>query len=154
MSVVPSLESETAESLLGELHRLCAAGAIELRLDYKRLAHIDSPVSAESDSMIWIYGTIAVAAAAYPLGHWVGSLVAVALALAAYATIGRARVRRRIAERVKDGALTQIALWQKLWRFGGITLIAAGKDLPECAAPQGNWALLVRSLRATAVTAN
>jgi hypothetical protein len=155
MSVAPSSDAETAEGLLGDLRRLYAAGAIELRLDYKRLAHIDSPVSAESDSMIWIYGMIAVTAAAYPLGHFIASIIAFAVALTAYITIGRAKVRRRIAERVKENALSQIALWQKLWRFGGITLVARGKDLPECTAPQGNWALLVRNLREpVAATAN
>ena len=147
MSFTPSPEAETAEGLLGDLRQLYATGAIELRLDYKRLAHIDSPVSAESDSMIWIYGMIAVAAAAYPLGHFIGSIIAFAAALAAYLVIGRAKVRRRIAARVKENALNQITLWQKLWRFGGITLIARDKSLPECAAPQGNWALLVRNLR-------
>ncbi|MBV9522277.1 MAG: hypothetical protein JO010_05765, partial [Alphaproteobacteria bacterium] len=66
---------------------------------------------------------------------------------------GRAYVRRRVAMRVHERALQDSDLWRRLWRFGGVRLVPRGADDPAakqriepCAAPEGNWMALVRTL--------
>ncbi len=135
---------ETADQLFAALHRLRAGGRVTLRLDYKKLSHLDSPVGSEADGNIWAYGGLALTVAAWWFGGWrVAAGVAVA-GVIAYFTLGKLYMHRRIRRRVEDKALVDLALWRKLWRFGGVTLVASAGE--ECAAPQGNWMALVRSL--------
>ena len=140
-------EPETAEDLLGELRALLAEGVVKLGLNFKRLGEMDSPVGAESDSMRWVLATLAASMIAFFIGRWAATAIVFVSACALYATVGRRWVRRRIVQRVEETALNNMAVWQKLWRFGGITLTAKRDDLPACVAPAGNWAVLVRSLR-------
>lgn len=144
--------AETATDLLRDLCRLYTDGKLEIRLDYGRLKHMDSPVGVEADSNIWAYGVIVLMLA----GGWFGGLIAGAaifvLGTLAYFTIGRHYVHRRMEKRLETTALTDIGVWQKLWRFGGITLVAFQPDVAEpCAAPDGNWLAFVRALRAAQV---
>lgn len=135
---------ETAEKLFSTLHRLRADGKVALRLDYKRLSHMDSPVGSEADGNIWAYGCLALTAAAWWFRGW---QVAVAIAVAgvlAYFTLGRLYMHRRIRRRVDDKGLADLALWRRMWNFGGIVLVPTAGE--ECAAPQGNWMALVRNL--------
>ena len=132
--------------LLRALRLLIEKGALSLELDLRRLDHIDCPVAVEADSNIWVYGAIPICALVFwRLGLWPG-VGAVALALALYFTLGRAYVRRRLVRRVHERALQESALWRRLWRFGGLTLIDAAPGDGErcCVAPEGNWMALVR----------
>ncbi|MBU6508401.1 MAG: hypothetical protein KGQ82_12980 [Alphaproteobacteria bacterium] len=135
---------ETAEKLFSALHRLCTDGKLLLRLDYKKLTHLDSPVGSEADGNIWAYGGLALVVAAWWFGGW---QVAVGVAIAGvliYFTLGRWYMHRRIRRRVEDKALADLALWRKLWKFGGVTLVSDTGE--KCAAPHGNWMALVRNL--------
>ena len=135
---------ETAEKLFSVLRRLRAEGKVALRLDFKKLAHLDSPVGSEADGNIWAYGGLALAIAAWWFRGWqVAAGVAVAGVLI-YFTFGRWYMHRRIRRRVEDKALADLALWRKLWKFGGVALVPHAGE--ECAAPQGNWMALVRNL--------
>ena len=134
----------TAEQLFTALRRLHADGKLALRLDYKKLSHMDSPVGSEADGNIWAYGGLALTVGAWWFRGWqVATAVAIAGVLA-YFTVGRMYMHRRIRRRVEDKALAELALWRKLWTFGGVALVPSAGD--ECAAPQGNWMALVRSL--------
>jgi hypothetical protein len=138
---------ESAADLLRALQRLHAEGKIEIRVEPKRLNHLDSPVAVEADSNIWIYGFLAVAA----LAGWQWGLVAAAAALGlgilVYLTLGKAYIHRRIERRVRERALSNLETWRKLWRLSGLTLVAAGQGVAPCASPEGNWMGFVRSLR-------
>ncbi|HYL33252.1 MAG TPA: hypothetical protein VEU53_08910 [Stellaceae bacterium] len=135
---------ETAETLFSALDRLCTGGKLLLRLDYKTLAHLDSPVGSEADGNIWAYGGLALTIAAWWFRGWqVAAGVAVAGVLV-YFTLGRWYTRRRIRHRVESKALTDFTLWRKLWKFGGVALVPSVGE--ECVAPQGNWMALVRNL--------
>ena len=72
--------------------------------------------------------------------------------------LGEAELVERIADvhvlgirsktRVTDKALGSLDLWQKLWRFGGIELVAQNGG-EKCNAPGGSWMALVRGMRAS-----
>jgi len=135
---------ETAEKLFTALNRLRTDGKISLRFNYKKLTHIDSPVGSEADGNIWAYGGLALAIAAWWFRGW---QVAVGVAVAGvliYFTLGRWYMHRRIRRRVEDKALADLTQWRRLWKFGGVALVPSAGD--ECAAPQGNWMALVRTL--------
>jgi hypothetical protein len=135
--------AETPADLLKQLRRLHDEGRVSLALDFGRLAHMDSPVGVEADSNIWAYGVVAVTLAALWFAGWKIALAAAFLGAAAYFTLGKHYVRRRILRRVRTQALADSTLWQKLWRFGGVTLAAGAA---QASAPRDDWMALVRSL--------
>jgi hypothetical protein len=139
----------SADELFRALRGLLSRGALRLELDLARLDQIDSPVAVEADSNIWVYGAIAICAVAFWLGGFYPGIAAIAVSLAVYFTVARRYVRRRLLRRVNERALGDIETWRRLWRFGGVTLVAAasgGESEGRCAAPQGNWMALVRRL--------
>jgi hypothetical protein len=138
------MNEASADELFGELRRLIEHGKLRLELDLARLDHIDSPVAVEADSNIWVYGLVAVCAVAFWLGGTGPGIAAIAISLVLYFTVARAYVRRRLIRRVHERALGDGEVWRRLWRFGGVTLV--GDRDARCAAPEGNWMALVRSL--------
>jgi hypothetical protein len=142
----PAPENETADQLFRTLVRLRDQGRVSLRLDFKRLDQMDSPVGVEADSNIWIYSGLVLTLLAFWLGGAYWALGVAAAGIAAYYTLGRAYVRKRLGKRIEDRALKSLDLWQKLWRWGGVSLVPdSGGE--ACVAPKGNWLALVRSLR-------
>jgi hypothetical protein len=138
---------DTAPELFRALRQLVADGRIALACDYKRLQHMDCPVAVEADANIWAYAVVAAAIVALWRGGWWAALAIGAAGVALYFSIGQTYVRRRIRRRIDERALSSLDAWQRLWRFGGITLAPAGSG-ETCAAPQGNWMALVRRVRA------
>jgi hypothetical protein len=133
---------DSAGDLLAALRRLIADGKVELAVEPKRLNHIGSPVAVEADGNIWAYGFLALATLAYFLSGVVAAGVCLVLGVAAYLTLGRAYVHRRIERRVRGAALGDLETWRKAWRFAGLTLRRADGTL--CASPDGNWMAFVR----------
>jgi hypothetical protein len=145
------MNEASTDELFRELRALLARGKLRLELDLARLDHIDSPVAVEADSNIWVYGAIAVCAAAFWQGGTYPGIAAIAISLALYFTVARRYVRRRLVRRVHERALGDGEIWRRLWRFGGVALVAAasaGGAEDRCVAPQGNWMALVRRLAA------
>ena len=136
------MNDPTPAELMRMLRALIASGALVLDLDFKRLDHMDCPVAVAADSNVWIYAGVALCLLAFSLGGlWIGAATSVAC-LILYVTVGRAYVHRRLRRRVDEQALSDSETWRKLWRFGGVALVAA--DRTRCAAPDGNWMALVR----------
>jgi hypothetical protein len=146
MSATAPPPEESPTELFRALVRLHAEGKIALELDFKRLHHMDCPVAVEADSNLLAYGIVAASLFALWRGGWWVALAVAALGVALYFSVGQAYVRRRIRRRIAERALNDRDLWQKLWRFGGVTLVPQAGG--ACAAPQGNWMALVRSVRA------
>lgn len=135
---------ETAEKLFSTLNRLRTDGKISLRLDYKKLTHLDSPVGSEADGNIWAYGGLALAIAAWWFRGWQAAVGVAVAGVLIYVTLGRWYMHRRIRRRVEDKALADLVQWRRLWKFGGVALVPGAGE--ACTAPQGNWMALVRNL--------
>ncbi|HUB97659.1 MAG TPA: hypothetical protein VL993_17175 [Stellaceae bacterium] len=140
---------ETATDLYRALQDLHQRGQVTLHHDFKRLQHMDCPVAVEADGNIWAYGVLAATILALWLGGWKVALGVGAIGVVFYFTVGISYVRRRIRRRIDERALQSLDDWQRLWRFGGISLVPTGGGEP-CPAPKGNWMAFVRGLRATA----
>ena len=140
--VTPS--EDTAVELFRALKRQIEDGRVELRLDFKRLNHMDSPVGSEADSNIFAYAVLALTLFVLWWRGWIAAGVTALVGIAIYYTIGLAYVRRRLRRRVGERGLSELAMWQRLWRFGGASLVAGSET---CEAPAGNWMALVRSQR-------
>ncbi len=142
-------QAESAADLLRALRELHQAAKVEIRIEAKRLDHVDSPVASEADGNVWVYGFIAIAVA---LGWRAGiawGIGALALGILVYLTLGKAYVHRRIERRFRERALSSLEIWRKLWRFPGITLTLAGvADGATCVSPDGNWMGFVREASA------
>ena len=120
------------------LHDAIAAGRVSVVLDYKRLAHVDSPICVEADSNRWIYGIMAAGGGAgFGLG-WSAGVAAVALGLGLYFALGRGWIRRRMAVRFYGSALEDIAAFKRLWRLHGVTLGLVSRA-HLCRSPGGDW---------------
>jgi hypothetical protein len=139
-------EQDSALDLYRALRDKIAAGELELRCDYKRLGHMDSPVGSETESSRWAYATIAAILLGLWRGGWWLALAAAGVGSVLYYTVGATQIRRNIRKRIDRRSLTSLDDWQRLWTFGGITL--AARDGTLCAAPQGNWMALVRGMAA------
>ena len=146
-----STTGESAGDLLAALRQRLAEDAVELRVEPKRLNHIDSPVTVEADGNVWAYAALFIAALLWWRWGMASGLAALALGVVVYLTLGRAYVHRRIERRVRRDALDDLEKWRKLWRFSGLTLVAKDRrDLAPCASPDGNWMAFTRALSTTA----
>lgn len=144
-----STTGDSAGELLAALRRRLAEGNVDLRVEPKRLNHIDSPVAVEADGNIWAYAALFIAALLWWRWGMASGLAALALGVVVYLTLGRAYVHRRIERRVRRDALDDLEKWRKLWRFSGLTLVAKDRrDLSPCASPDGNWMAFTRALSA------
>jgi hypothetical protein len=145
-AATPAAPTESAETLLAALHRLHREGRIEIRVDPRRLNHIDSPVASEADGNIWVYGALALALAAWGWKGMLPGLATLGVGVALYLTLGRTYMHRRIERRVRERALLSLETWRKLWGFRGLTLAAKDRPgLPDCVSPHGNWMAFVRA---------
>ena len=132
------MPSRSDADLLAVIQRLVASGAIELTLDFAHLDKTDSPVSVQAESTRWLYGLVALALAAAWWGGLAGFATASAIGVAIWFAWVRRDVARRIRLRVETRALLDVALWRRLWRFGGVRLAVRGGGA-VCAAPGDNW---------------
>ncbi|MBL8567982.1 MAG: hypothetical protein JNK84_02750 [Phreatobacter sp.] len=133
----------TDSELLAGLRALIVAGAVELRLDPARLDKTDSPVSVQAESTRWLYALVALALGAAWLGGAAAFGIAAALGAGLWFGWVRRDVARRIRDRVETRALVDVTLWRRLWRFGGVRLVATA-DGAACSAPDDNWMQYVR----------
>ncbi|MCW5752093.1 MAG: hypothetical protein KIT81_13185 [Alphaproteobacteria bacterium] len=137
--------------LLALLAAAIARGEVDMDLDRGLATHVHSPVASEAEGNLLLLVTGApVATLWWWQGHLAGlagaALAAVALSLF-YGRILAWRMRKRVLRQ----ALSEIDLWRRLWRFGGVTLRrpedGGAKDTPDvCAAPDQSWQRFARKL--------
>lgn len=132
-------------ALLRRLARACRSGAVEIEADAKRLGHIHSPVLSQADGNQWLYSLFAMGAALWWTLDWRWAAGAAVVWLAAYLTIGRRALDRRLMRRI-DRRLDDPAAWNTLWSFGGVTL-RDGASGRRCTAPDDGWRGFVRLLQ-------
>lgn len=137
-------DQDSAADLFRALRRLAASGELAVACDFARLRHMDSPVGSEAETTRWAYAAVSLALVALWRGGWWAALAAAAVGTVLYFTAGLAHARRNIRRRIDARALESLDEWQKLWRFGGVTLRTKGGEV--CEAPKGNWMALVRGM--------
>ncbi len=143
------ISPESAKDLLQRLQLLYQEGKVVIEIRARKLDHMDSPVAVEADSNIWAYGLFVVTGLVWWQFGTIPGVICAALGIAAYFTLGRLYVNRRIERRVREEAFYDLDKWRKLWRFGGVTLVAMGvPGVAPCAAPDGNWIAFARSFPA------
>jgi hypothetical protein len=136
---------DEATEQLRQLKKLVAAGTVSLKIDQKRLTHMDSPVACDPDSTRWLYGLAVISALVWWRGGTTYGLVAIAVSAVIYATVARTFVKRRLERRVQEIALSDPTIWRKLWRFGGVALVAKDRGpAAPCTAPKDNWVTFVQ----------
>lgn len=135
------MTGSTDSELLARLRAMLASGAVALDVDATRLNHMDSPVAVEAEANRWLAVMIVVCGAAFWFGGWPAGAAALVLSAALWLLYVRRWLRRRVERRVRVRALDDIGTWRRLWRFGGVRLVAGDA---VCAAPAGNWMQFVR----------
>jgi hypothetical protein len=134
----------TDAELLADLRALLADGAVVLDIDSGKLNHMDSPVGVEAEANRWLLALIAVCGAAAWFGGWLAGLAALVASIALWLGYVRKALHRRVERRVQAKALADVQTWRRLWRFGGVRLVAGDA---VCAAPADNWMGFVRERR-------
>ncbi len=128
--------------LLDELRAALEDGRVAIRLDLKKLDHMDSPIAVQAESGIWIFGLIVVAGLIWWFAGTAAAIGAVVAGAIAYATVGRRTVERKMRRRLFEVAIKNIEPWRKLWRLQGITLEWTESG-DVCSSPDGNWVRFV-----------
>lgn len=132
------MPSRSDAELLAIIQGLVVSGVIEFELDFAHLDKTDSPVSVQAESTRWLYTLVALCLAAAWLGGVAGFATASIVGVVVWFAWVRRDVARRIRARVETRALVDVALWRRLWRFGGVRLSVRGGGA-VCAAPNDNW---------------
>jgi hypothetical protein len=135
------MDQRTDTELLATLRAMIERGEVQLELDAAKLDHMDSPVSVQADSTRWFAILFVTCGAAFWFGGWIAGTAALAASIALWFAWVRPGTHRGIQARVRGVAMDDTQLWRKLWRFGGVRLVAANAS---CAAPNDNWMQFVR----------
>jgi len=132
-----SLETDT--EYLAQLRELVACGRVRIKFDVTKLRGMDSPVVVIAETERWAMGMVALCGAIWWfLGIW-PAVAAMAICVLAYVAWGRRGIVRNIEARIHRKALVEIAVWRRLWQYGGIALEDAEGRMDTCPAPSGSW---------------
>jgi hypothetical protein len=133
--------------LLAKLREACAAGRVRLEIDADHLAHIHSPIARDTDVNLLLYPAIGLVAAVWWLVGWMLGVGVATICVAFYFMVGRRWRHARLRQRIEDRALTNLELWRRLWRWGGVSLERSGPHGSiVCRAPEQKWHSFVGEL--------
>ena len=120
------------------LRQAIREGEVRVEISRTRLSHIDCPVAADALATRALYLMVALGAVAYWQMPWQLAGVFCAAMLLFYATAGYPWVGKRMQKTALVQLLDSIALWDKMWEFGGVALYdRQGGLLAESGGP--NW---------------
>jgi len=133
--------------LLATLRGACAAGRVRLEIDADHLAHIHSPIGRDTDVNLLLYPAVGLVGAIWWWFGWVLGLAIAVICVVLYFAVGRRWRHARLRLRIEQRALTEIELWRRLWRWGGVSLARSGlHGTVVCRAPEQNWHRFVAEL--------
>lgn len=130
------------------LERLAAArsaGRADVEIDFNRVTHPSSPLPFESLKGVIVYLYLAVVLAVALAGRWGFSANwTVILEVAVGASVVYWILAKRLLEnwakrKIVARLLADGEAWEKLWRFGGVTLRIDGPDVTTWVAPKDSW---------------
>lgn len=131
---------------LERLNRARADGQARVEIDFNRVTHPSSPLPYEAVKGRIAYLYIAIAAAVaigarWGLGAgWTTVLEAVVVVSVLYWLIGKRFLERRATGKIIGQLTSDGDAWEKIWRFGGITLRISKDGAEEVwVAPKDSW---------------
>lgn len=131
---------------LERLNRARADGSAQVEIDFNRVTHPSSPLPYEAVKGRIAYLYIALAAvvafaARWGFGAgWITVLEIVAAVSLLYWLIGKRFLERRATGKIIGQLTTDGEAWEKIWRFGGITVrISKNGDEEIWVAPKDSW---------------
>lgn len=144
-SPAPRFESDL--DYLKELRSRVHQGLVTLEYDHSVLGQAESPLAVQAEDTRWVFGGVFGAIGGWFLGGWPLALGLMALCLVGYLTLGRRWIAAGLERRAKAALLDDADTWRRLWRHGGVTLVAgppAGQT--RCTAPKESWLKFVDGL--------
>ena len=136
-----ALDTDRAAFL--QLERLVTGGSLHLEIDRGKLTHMDFPLASEADGNLIMIPSLAACFAVFWEFGTLAGLASLAVSFALYQTLGKRFIARRIRARVLDRGLTELDVWQKLWRFGGVILATPDGSI-RCQGPEQSWTQFLR----------
>jgi hypothetical protein len=131
---------------LERLKKARAEGRVEIEVDFTRVTHPSSPLPFESfkGKIAYIYlGLVVVLlAASRAVLHvsWRDTLIVIGVASLVYWILARRLLERWAKKKIVDQLLSDSEGWEKMWRFGGVTLTVQDPAEPLVwVAPKGDW---------------
>jgi len=117
-------------------------GDVRVEINRTRLSHIDCPVAADALATRALYLMVALGALSYWLMSWQLAGVFCASMLLFYGTAGYPWVGKQMQRAALRQLVDSLALWDKMWAFGGMALYdRAGGLLAESGGPDWrSWA--------------
>lgn len=131
---------------LERLRKARMDGRAKVDIDFAKMTHPSSPLPFESfkGKIAYIYlgiviATLAVSRAIVHIS-WRDSLIIVGVFSLLYWIFVRRLLERRAREKIVDQLLSDSDGWEKMWRYGGITLTVLEPAGPSVwIAPKGDW---------------
>lgn len=123
-------------------------GVVKIAIDRKQILHPHCPVAGDSIETLPVYLGALVIAGLLFYDYNIAGAVFVAMILL-HVLFGRRWLDRRIHKYVTRKITASLELWDKLWKFGGVTLTAP-TVLPEvtCKSPDQKWRSFIERLNA------
>ena len=134
------------DRFLEQLNRARADGRAKVEIDFNRVTHPSCPLPYEAlkGRIAYLYiGMAAVLAVAVRWGFgagWITVLEVVGVASILYWIIGKRFLERQAMGKILGQLTTDGEAWEKVWRFGGITVrISRNGDEETWVAPKDSW---------------
>jgi hypothetical protein len=135
----------STKTFLKDLSEARSAGRVQIDVDFNRVCDPRSPLPFESlkGRIVYLYlGFLVVIGAATRLGFGAGWTVVLEV-LAGFSLVYWLAVRRALEawakRRIIAALLASEDAWEKIWRFGGITLRLVGPESATWVAPKDRW---------------
>ncbi|MSP49858.1 MAG: hypothetical protein EXQ95_11110 [Alphaproteobacteria bacterium] len=134
------------KDFLTRLNQAESAGRAKVLVDFNKVTHISSPLPFESfkGQIAYIYLALVAAlaiAARWVAGlTWTDTLIGLGGISVVYWVLGRMLLERRAKRQIVARLLSDGDAWEKLWRYGGITLrIEEPSGASAWVAPADRW---------------
>jgi hypothetical protein len=144
----------STKAFLKDLSEARTAGRVQIDVDFNRVCDPRCPLPFESfkGRIVYIYvGLVVAVAVASRLGFG-ASWTLVFEILAGFSLIYWLAIRRVLETWAKRKIIAQLLdsedAWEKIWRFGGITLRLVGPESAMFVAPKDRWKDAYERLRA------
>lgn len=142
----PVTQKFNVMEFLERLNKARMDGRAQIEVDFTRVTHPSSPLPFESfkGKIAYIYLALVVAllAASRAAFHvsWRDTLILIGVASLVYWILARRLLERWAKKKIVDQLLADSENWEKMWRYGGITLTVQDAAEPLVwVAPKGDW---------------